>query len=316
VSGSILHWQLASPFGVQGWISGSRRIRDHWASSFLVSWLSACAMKALVEGNHGAVTFPALDDDPLWRRMTRADGELSEEERIWFIGTLPNRFRAVVTNPEVFRPRGDDPCSRAVRENWQKLTDAALLLPGEDLDVLLFACTAASVVLGDGTVHASLRQAKPGARTVTPPSAAMAAFTALGVRRIALLTPYTPDVTAPMAAWFAERGVELVRACCLGLDDDREMARLDAATLRAAARAAADPAAEALFVSCTAVRAAALVDRLEEESGLPVVSSNLAMAWRTRALLGLGPPADARGHLLATLAHTKGNAGAGRPAAR
>lgn len=236
--------------------------------------------------------------------------------------TVEADFARLVAGPEVAvhvtRVHYDNPTDGIrLRQLGPRIAEAAaLLLPGEELDVLLFACTAASVVLGDGMVHASLRQAKPGARTVTPPSAAVAAFAALGVRRVALLTPYTPDVTAPMAAWFAEQGVELVRACCLGLDDDREMARVDTATLVAAARAAMAPAAEALFVSCTALRAAAIVDRLEEESGLPVVSSNLAMAWRTRALLGLGPPADARGRLLATLAHTKENAGAGSPADR
>ncbi len=74
-------------------------------------------MKALVEGGHGRVTFPALDDDPLWKAM-------HDPQSDWFIGTLPNRFRASVHDPDVFRPEGDDPCSRAVQENWKKLTDA------------------------------------------------------------------------------------------------------------------------------------------------------------------------------------------------
>ncbi len=118
----ILHWQIASPFGVQGWIGGSRRIRDFWASSFLTSWLSACAMKALVEGGYGRIVFPAVDDDPLWRVMNgRAR---TREEKDWFVGTLPNRFKAVLSDPSAFEPGGNDPCSTAIRECWQKLAQA------------------------------------------------------------------------------------------------------------------------------------------------------------------------------------------------
>lgn len=121
---TILHWQIASPAGVQGWIQGSRRIRDFWASSFLTSWLSACAMKALMDGGYGQIVFPAVEEDPLWLAMhgRRHDGKEGEPD--WFVGTLPNRFKAVLSDPSAFGPNGDDPCSKAVREHWQKLAEA------------------------------------------------------------------------------------------------------------------------------------------------------------------------------------------------
>ncbi len=123
MSRTILHWQIASPFGVQGWIAGARRLRDYWAGSFLTSWLSACAMRALVDQKVGKVLFPVLDSDPLWRRMTKRDEELTQDERTWFVGTLPNRFKAEVNHREAFRP-GDDPCTRAAYEAWRQLAEA------------------------------------------------------------------------------------------------------------------------------------------------------------------------------------------------
>ena len=116
MSRTILHWQIASPFGVQGWIAGARRLRDYWAGSFLTSWLSACAMKALREQGAGEVLFPALDSDPLWQAM-------HDPASTWFVGTLPNRFKARVDRPEVFRP-GDDLCTRAARQAWLRLAEA------------------------------------------------------------------------------------------------------------------------------------------------------------------------------------------------
>ncbi len=123
MSRTILHWQIASPFGVQGWIAGARRLRDYWAGSFLTSWLSACAMRALVDQKVGKVLFPVLDSDPLWRRMTKRDEELTRDERTWFVGTLPNRFKARIDQPELFCP-GDDPCTRAAYEAWRRLAKA------------------------------------------------------------------------------------------------------------------------------------------------------------------------------------------------
>ena len=57
------------------------------------------------------------------------------------------------------------------------------------------------------------------------------------------------------------------------------MARIDALTLVQQARAATAKGSDALFIACTALRAAAWIDRLEEAAGVPVVSANLATAW-------------------------------------
>ena len=45
-------------------------------------------------------------------------------------------------------------------------------------------------------------------------------------------------------------------------------------------------AAEALFVSCTALRAAIAVPEMERALGRPVVTSNLATAWNCLRLCG------------------------------
>ncbi len=116
MSRTILHWQIASPFGVQGWIGGARRLRDYWAGSFLTSWLSACAMRALEDKGIGEVLFPTLKKDPLWQAM-------GDPDSTWFVGTLPNRFKARIDQPEFFCP-GDDPCTQAAYGAWRQLAAA------------------------------------------------------------------------------------------------------------------------------------------------------------------------------------------------
>ena len=57
------------------------------------------------------------------------------------------------------------------------------------------------------------------------------------------------------------------------------MARLSPDSIVAAAQAALVPGSDAIFVSCTAVRAAGVIDRIEDATGVPAVSSNYATAW-------------------------------------
>jgi maleate isomerase len=166
---------------------------------------------------------------------------------------------------------------------------AALLLPDEPLDAICFSCTSASVAIGDAAVEAAIAAAKPAVPIVTPPGAAARALAQFGARRISLLTPYTAETTAGMADYFEARGFDLASVSCLGLEDDREMARIAPASLVEAAVAATDPQAEALFVSCTALRSALIASAVEARIGRPVVTSNQATAWACLGLCGVVP---------------------------
>jgi maleate isomerase len=163
---------------------------------------------------------------------------------------------------------------------------AALILPGETLDALVYSCTSASIVIGDALVTESLRKAKPGVLCITPGSAAVAAFEALGVRRISVLTPYTPAVSEAVKDYLQGCGLEILNAACLDIEDDTDMARVQLECIEEAALATTTAGAEGLFISCTALPAASAIERIEQRLGIPVVSSNQATFWQ--ALRGAG----------------------------
>ena len=180
---------------------------------------------------------------------------------------------------------------------------AALILPDEPLDVVVYSCTSASVVIGDVQVEAAVRAAKPGAAVVTPTAAAVAGLRALDARRISVLTPYTLETSRPMADYFLGLGFDIARFTCLGLTDDREMARISPAEIVTFAREAMAPDSDALFISCTAVRAAGVAAEIETVIGKPVVTSNLATAWACLRLCGDQAPRPELGRLM-TLAYS------------
>ncbi len=164
---------------------------------------------------------------------------------------------------------------------------AALILPGEALDAVIYGCTSASVCIGDAVVRAQVTRGKPGCPVVTPISGALNGLRALGAGRISLLTPYTAETTRPMAALFEAEGFALDRVTCLDMTDDRDMARIALDELVGLAAGAAHPSSDALFISCTAVRAAGVIDRIEAATGCPALSSNYAAAWNVARICGL-----------------------------
>lgn len=174
---------------------------------------------------------------------------------------------------------------------------AALILPGEGLDALIYGCTSASVVMGDAVVRAALQRGKPGVRVVTPVSATLAGLRAMGARRMSVLTPYSVATSTPMAELFAAEGFALDRFTCLGMDDDRDMARIAPDDIVTLSQAAMAKTSDALFISCTALRAAGVIDRIEAAIGAPALSSNYAAAWQVLRLLD-DPGAAAPGHLM------------------
>ncbi|MEI9422815.1 ectoine utilization protein EutA [Mesorhizobium sp. Cs1299R1N1] len=220
---------------------------------------------------------PALDERPLERRVgliILATDHTTEPD-----------FRRMVASERIGVyvariPYANPTTPENLRKMQPALTaGAALILPDEPLDAICYSCTSASVVIGDGEVEAAIQAAKPGVPVVTPTMAGVRGLNALDVRRISILTPYTMETSRPMATYFAGRGFEILSFTCLGFEDDRKMARIAPAALVDLARQAMHPQADALFVSCTALRGALAVTGMEEAIGRPVVTSNQATAW-------------------------------------
>ena len=55
--------------------------------------------------------------------------------------------------------------------------------------------------------------------------------------------------------------------------------------------------AEAIFISCGALRSIDVVDKIEEIVGKPVIVSNQAMIWETLRLAGINDVIDGYGRL-------------------
>ncbi len=171
-----------------------------------------------------------------------------------------------------------------------RLTEAAaLIVPEIPLAALCFGCTSGSAVIGNDAIADAFAAARPGVPTLTPTSALLAAAAWLGARRIAVLTPYLPETTVPLVSFFEREGLSVASTLCLGLADDRDMARIEVDEILAAAIDADAPEADAVFLSCTALPALQVVEEIEARIGKPVLTSNQVCAWVMLRAAGLSP---------------------------
>ncbi len=165
---------------------------------------------------------------------------------------------------------------------------AELILPGDTLDVLAYACTSASIVLGTSTVAKNLNAAKPEAKTTNPAFAAFEAFAALGAKRIAVLTPYSKNVNAMVQNSLEDVGFDVPVFGSFNEPHDPTVAAIDSQSLKTGiARITEGQDVDAIFISCTSVRIVADVAAIETELDIPVTSSNHALAWHCLRLAGV-----------------------------
>jgi len=208
--------------------------------------------------------------------------------------TVEAEFRTLLSAPGVafFTTRvANDPTINiaSLRAMKPRLTDAAAtLLPGVPFDVIAYACTSASLMIGHDGVAEAIRAAHPEAEAATTMNAVADALRRRGARRIAMVTPYIGEINEAMAAHLGEVGFEIARAASFNEPDDNRVARLSAAAIFAAARdLGGAPDIDAIFVSCTNIRTVDHIAEWERALGKPVVSSNIALAEKCLELAGI-----------------------------
>lgn len=172
------------------------------------------------------------------------------------------------------------------------------LLPDIGFDVIGFGCTSGALVIGDEEISDRVRESMPGVKVTNPVAAARAAFSALGVERIALLTPYLPQINHAMRDFLMNEGMQVPVMGSFNEPNDNIVARISPASLeRAILDLGRSKACDAVFVSCTSLRVARIVDKVEQELKKPVTSSNHALAWHMLRLAGISESRNGLGEL-------------------
>lgn len=174
---------------------------------------------------------------------------------------------------------------------------AETLLPDGSLDVICYACTSGSLVIGEDVVHRELLRGAPNAKATSIIAAVHKALRTLGARRLAVVTPYLTEINEREADYMTQAGFEILSITGLNIEKDSDMVRVTPDFLRDFALSVDRPDADAIFISCGALRSLDVVEEIEQRLGKPVVTSNQAMIWDCLRLAGIEDRIDGYGRL-------------------
>jgi len=174
----------------------------------------------------------------------------------------------------------------------------AKLLADARVNLIALNCTAAGMLAGPDSINRRL-QAATGIRSTTTIEAVMAALAAARLCRLALLTPYVPEVVAAETEFFEARDLTVVAHAGVPCEDPVAQGGIAPERWLELARTLRDADCDGLLISCAGIQIASVLARIEQEFGRPVVTSNQALVWHCLRLLGLPERPIGFGALLA-----------------
>ncbi|MGH3980775.1 MAG: maleate cis-trans isomerase family protein [Pseudonocardiaceae bacterium] len=153
--------------------------------------------------------------------------------------------------------------------------------------VVAYSCTSGSFidgVAGERALVQTMRAAGAPA-AVTTSGALSEALALLGVRRLAIATPYIEPVTKRLICYLDEFGVETVSAVGLGMLG--HIWRVTYTEVVDIVRAVDRKDADAMFISCTNLPTYDIIEPLERALGKPVLTANQVTMWSALRAMGL-----------------------------
>ncbi|WP_273835987.1 maleate cis-trans isomerase [Halococcus sp. PRR34] len=161
--------------------------------------------------------------------------------------------------------------------------DCAELLNDAAVDVVAYGCTTGSLLHGhgfDAELEATI-EATADCPTVATALSVERCLDALGCQRIALATPYVNDLTRREVEYLEASDREVVAVDGREIEANTAIGSLTAedAYRQVKALLADVDEPDGVFVSCTNYSSLSVVETLEADLGLPVVTSNAATAW-------------------------------------
>ena len=200
-----------------------------------------------------------------------------------------------------------EPTLAGLRAMKAHVERASMELSSEGIcQILVFCCTVGSLLGGVTTEKeiTGLMEETAGIPAITTGSSVMAAFETLGVRKIAVATPYTQEINKHEKADLESRGYKVT--CIRGYHEhvapealrNDMIGRLPPDAALEMGGAVDGQENEAVFISCTNFRAIEIIQKLEGKTGKPVVTSNQAAMWHALRRLGIKDPIQGYGRLL------------------
>ncbi|MBD1157290.1 aspartate/glutamate racemase family protein [Pelagibacterales bacterium SAG-MED20] len=160
------------------------------------------------------------------------------------------------------------------------------ILPGEKLDCVAYGCTSGTIAAGYDSIERKINLAKPKTKVTTPITSAIKILEKLNIKKISVFTPYTQEINTSIIDYFKKYGINVKTLHYFDIASDIDIGKVDGNYLFDVLSNLNLDDSEALFISCTALPALDLIDKLEKKFNKIILSSNQTLIWEALNLVG------------------------------
>ena len=180
----------------------------------------------------------------------------------------------------------------------QEATKAAKSLAIVKPNVIAFGCTSGSLLQGIGYDQEIIKriESTTGIPGTTTSTCVIAALKHLKMKKVCVATPYPDWINEKTKEFLESNGIGVLRIT--GLEDKCIISDEPPENVYRLAKDISLPAADGVFISCTALRTIEILESLEKEIKKPVVSSNQATLWMMLKMAGVSEEINNFGTLL------------------
>ena len=186
------------------------------------------------------------------------------------------------------------------RESNRHLYRAVEELASARVAAIAYAVTAGSFFGGrawEERVRARI-EAERGIPATSTSFAIVQALRTFGASRITVATAYSDLLNARLRRFLQQHEFEVLAIAGLGNTRIQQPASEEPERITKLVARLVTDGTQAIVVSCAGLSALGIIDGLERQHGVPVVSSNQAVLWSAMRAAGVTTPVEGRGSLL------------------
>jgi len=166
-------------------------------------------------------------------------------------------------------------------EMEEMMEEASMLLADAEVNLIGYGCTSGSLFKGkdhDKEIERKITD-KTGIPAVATAKAVIEALGKLHIGRVCVATPYTEEINRLEKNFLEQNEIDVLKIKGLNIVNNTEVGNKEPHVTYELAKEVFTPETQGVFISCTNFRTIEVIDQLEKELKVPVISSNTATFW-------------------------------------
>ncbi|NIO49191.1 MAG: maleate cis-trans isomerase [Candidatus Aminicenantes bacterium] len=168
-----------------------------------------------------------------------------------------------------------------LEEMEEQMLEAVIRIADAEVNIIGYGCTSGSLLKGKdhgGEIERKITE-KTGIPAVATAKAVIEALNKLQIKKLCVATPYIEEINELEKSFLEQNKIDVLNIKGLGIAQNREVGSKNPNVACELAKEVYKQEAQGIFISCTNFKTIEVIDKLEKELGVPVVSSNTATLW-------------------------------------